>query len=82
VAIKVMWTGRGFKLPRVTRVLLLWPTVWCQWAPKVDSIAISAWPSSPVWVLVYWRGHGTVHSTLSTSHVTDRKRPAGVDPLC
>jgi hypothetical protein len=25
--------------------------------------AIPAWPSSPVWVLMYWRG------TLSTSHV-------------
>ncbi len=32
--------------------------------------AISAWPSSPVWVLVYWRG------TLSTSHVhTPRPGP-------
>jgi hypothetical protein len=32
--------------------------------------AIPAWPSSPVWVLMYWRG------TLSTSHVQTRGRPA------
>ena len=33
----------------------------------VATVAISAWPSSPVWVLMYWRG------TLSTSHVHTRK---------
>ena len=41
--------------------------------------AISAWPSSPVWVLMYWRG------TLSTSHVHTRragrtKRTLNVQP--
>ena len=33
----------------------------------VATVAISAWPSSPVWVLMYWRG------TLSTSHVHNGK---------
>ena len=36
LAIEVMWTGRGS--PRVTRVLLLWPTgLQPLAAPKVDS---------------------------------------------
>jgi hypothetical protein len=60
----VDWTRPGS--PRVTRVLLPYRDCGLQsGAPtsKVDSIPISAWPSSPVWVLMYWRG------TLSTSHV-------------
>jgi hypothetical protein len=40
VAIKVMWTGRGS--PRVTRVLLLWPTVTVGHLRSTPT-AISAW---------------------------------------
>ncbi len=52
-AIREMWTGRGS--PRVTRVLLLWPTVGR--APKFDSIRhlSLAYCSSPVWVRMYIR---------------------------